>query len=50
MKPFFFKSLEQRDTDSMFATIPLSYSLFGVSYTKGVECFIPAYKFNSEAT
>jgi hypothetical protein len=32
MKPFFFKSLEQRDTDSLIATIPLLYSLFGVGY------------------
>jgi len=38
MKPFFLKSLEQRDTDSLFATIPLWYSLFGVDCTKGVEC------------
>jgi len=36
--PFFLKSLEQRDTDSLFATIPLCYSLFGVGCTKGVEC------------
>ena len=32
MKLFFFKSLEQRDTDSLIATIPLLYSLFGVGY------------------
>jgi len=38
IKPFFLKSLEQRDTDSLFATIPLCYSLFGVGCTKGVEC------------
>jgi len=38
MKPLFLKSLEQRDTDSLFATIPLCYSLFGVGCTKGVEC------------
>ena len=38
MKPFFLKSVEQLDTDSLFATIPLYYSLFGVACTKGVEC------------
>jgi len=38
MTPFFSKSLEQRDTDFLFATIPLCYSLFGVGCTKGVEC------------
>jgi len=32
MKPFFLNSLQQRDTDSLFATIPLWYSLFGVGY------------------
>jgi len=37
MKPFFLKSLEQLDTDSLFATISLFYSLFGVACTKGVE-------------
>jgi len=29
---FFLNSLEQLDTDSLFATIPLWYSLFGVGY------------------
>jgi len=29
---FFLNSLEQCDTDSLFATIPLWYSLFGVDY------------------
>ena len=38
MKPFFFKSLAQLDTDSLFATIPMCYSLFGVACTKVVEC------------
>jgi len=38
MKHFFLKSLEQLDTDSLFATIPLCYLLFGVACTKGVEC------------
>jgi len=37
MKYFFLKSLEQPDTDFLFATIPLCYSLFGVACTKGVE-------------
>ena len=32
MKLFFLNSLEQRDTDSLIATIPLWYSLFGVGY------------------
>ena len=32
MKLFFLNSLEQRDTDSVIATIPLWYSLFGVGY------------------
>jgi len=30
MKSFFLNSLEQRDTDSLFVTIPLWYSFFGV--------------------
>ena len=32
VKPFSLNSLEQRDTDSLIATIPLWYSLFGVGY------------------
>jgi len=36
MKPFFLKSLEQRNTDSLFTTIPLCYSLFGVGCTSGM--------------
>ena len=31
-EPFFLNSLEQRDTDSLIATIPLWCSLFGVGY------------------
>ena len=38
MKPFSLNSLEQRDTDSLFATIPLWYSLFGMGCANGVEC------------
>jgi len=33
-KSFFLNSLEQRDTDSLFATIPLWYSLFGVGISR----------------
>ena len=39
MNFFFLNSLEQRDTDSLIATIPLWYSLLGVGYVsfEGVE-------------
>ena len=39
MKHFFLNSLKQGDMDSLFATIPLWYSFFGVGCAKGVECF-----------